>query len=83
MLAQSGYSTSQELFLLEHEALRYAPDLIIWSYVLNDPANPVYHNSNGELGRYYFKPILHTANFVSRKLFAINERIKKKLCNGI
>ena len=80
VLAQSGYSTSQELFLLEHEALRYSPDLIIWSYVLNDPANPVYHNSNGELGRYYFKPILHTANYVSRKLFEINERIKKANC---
>lgn len=80
VLAQSGYSTSQELFLLEHEALRYSPDLIIWSYVLNDPANPVYHNSNGELGLYYFKPILHTANFVARKLFEINERIKKDNC---
>jgi lysophospholipase L1-like esterase len=80
VLAQSGYSTSQELFLLEHEALRYSPDLIIWSYVLNDPADPVYHNSNGELGRYYFKPILHTANYISRKLFEINERIKKANC---
>jgi lysophospholipase L1-like esterase len=80
VLAQSGYSTSQELFLLEHEASRYSPDMIIWSYVLNDPAHPVYHNSNGELGRYYFRPRLHTASFVSRKLFEINERIKKEDC---
>ena len=80
VLAQTGYSTSQELFLLEHEAFRYSPDLIVWTYVLNDPADPVYHNANGELGRYYFKPILHTANFVSRKLFEINEHIKAVNC---
>jgi len=80
VLAQQGYSTSQELFLLEDEAFRYSPDLIVWTYVLNDPAHPVYHNPNGELGRYYFKPIFHTANFVFRKLFEINERIKKANC---
>lgn len=82
VLAQSGYSTSQELFLLQHEAFRYSPDLIVWSYVLNDPAHPVYHNSNGELGLYYFKPFLHTANFVSKKLFQINERRKKANCEA-
>ncbi|MEZ5503380.1 MAG: SGNH/GDSL hydrolase family protein [Halioglobus sp.] len=80
ILAQSGYSTSQELFLLEHAAFRYAPDLIVWSYVLNDPAHPVYHDSNGELGRYYFEPVLHTAHFVARKLFEISERIKSIDC---
>ncbi len=80
VLALSGYSTSQELYLLEHEAFEYSPDLIVWAYVLNDPADPVFHNANGELGRYYFKPVLHTANFVSRKLFEINERIKKEDC---
>ena len=73
VLAQAGYSTSRELFLLEHEAFKYSPDLIIWSYVLNDPAHPVYHNENGGLGQYYFEPRLHTAHFVSRKLFAFSE----------
>jgi lysophospholipase L1-like esterase len=81
VLAQSGYSTSQELFLLQHEAFRYSPDLIVWSYVMNDPAHPVYHNSNGELGRYYFKPRFHTVDFVSRKLFEINERNKSDGCD--
>ena len=80
VLANSGYSTSQELFLLKHEAFRYSPDLIIWSYVLNDPAHPVFHNANGELGRYYFKPAFHTANYVSRKLFEINEQRKAANC---
>ena len=80
VLAQTGYSTTQELFLLEQEAFQYSPDLIIWSYVLNDPAHPVYHNANGQLGLYYFKPVFHVANFVSRKLFEINERRKGANC---
>ena len=54
ILGESGYSTSQELILLENEAFNYNPNLIIWSYVLNDPAHPIYHNANGKLGRYFF-----------------------------
>jgi lysophospholipase L1-like esterase len=80
VLALSGYSTSQELYLLEHEAFNYSPDLIVWTYVLNDPADPVFHNANGQLGRYYFKPVSHTASFVTRKLFEINERINSGHC---
>ncbi|MEW6715644.1 MAG: SGNH/GDSL hydrolase family protein, partial [Nitrospirota bacterium] len=78
VLARSGYSTSQELILLENEALTYQPDLIIWSYMLNDPAHPVYHDANGELGRYYFKPKLHIIIFFSKKIFQIKESIKGK-----
>jgi lysophospholipase L1-like esterase len=80
VLARSGYSTSQELFLLENEAFDYSPNLVIWSYVLNDPAHPIYHNANGELGEYFFKPKLHTVNFLSKRLFQLNEQIKKKNC---
>ena len=43
VLARSGYATSQELVILRSEALAYEPDLILWSYVLNDPENPFYH----------------------------------------
>jgi lysophospholipase L1-like esterase len=82
VLAQAGYSTSQELFLLEHEAFKYSPDLIVWSYVLNDPAHPVYHNENGGLGRYYFEPRVHTAHFISEKLFAIFENWKASSCES-
>jgi len=56
LLARIGYSTSQELVLLDTEAFRYHPDLILWSYCLNDPAHPVYHNANGALGQYYYRP---------------------------
>ena len=80
VLAQSGYSTSQELFLLENEAFRYSPDVIIWSYVLNDPAHLVYHNASGELSLYYFKPAIHTASFISEKLFQISEKLKAYQC---
>jgi GDSL-like Lipase/Acylhydrolase family len=56
LLARAGYSTGQELVLLEEEAFRYEPDMILWSYCLNDPADPVYHNANGNLGAYYYQP---------------------------
>lgn len=81
ILALSGYSTSQELILLKKEALCYSPNLIIWSYVLNDPAHPIYHNANGELGRYFFKPKIHTISFILKKLFEIKEKIKSKNCD--
>ena len=80
VLAENGYSTIQELILLKNEAFDYHPDLIIWSYALNDPAHPVYHNANNELGRYFFKPKLHILSFVSYKLFALNEKRKGQNC---
>ncbi|MBI5675437.1 MAG: SGNH/GDSL hydrolase family protein [Nitrospirae bacterium] len=80
VLARTGYSTAQELILLKNEAFNYQPDLIIWSYMLNDPAHPVYHNANGELGRYYFKPKLHFVNFVRKKIFELKEESKSKNC---
>src|SRR6185436_16109066 len=54
VLARAGYSTSQELRLLESEAPRYAPAAVVWSYVLNDPAHPLYHDPSGELGLYHY-----------------------------
>ena len=80
ILAQNGYSTSQQLYLLEHEAFRYAPDLIIWSYVLNDPAHPVYHDANGQIGLYHFRPKLYTASFLREKLFLIREKFRWRNC---
>jgi lysophospholipase L1-like esterase len=80
VLARSGYSQSQELIVLENEAFRYEPDLILWSYVLNDPAHPVYHDANGELGKYYYRPRSHLAHFFSARLFALRENIKSRHC---
>jgi lysophospholipase L1-like esterase len=80
VLARLGYSTSQELVLLEEEALRYDPDLILWSYVLNDPAHPVYHNCNGELGTYYYRPRSYLVHLVAARWFALGERWKGRGC---
>jgi len=80
ILAVSGYSTSQELILLEEQAFNYNPDLIIWSYVLNDPGHPLYHEVNSELGRYFFKPKTHFSHYISKKLFLIKEKKKGKNC---
>ena len=80
LLALGGYSTSQELFLLEHEAFRYSPDLIVWSYVLNDPAHPIYRGASGEVGSYHYEPRFHTVHFVYDKLFKIIEKFKGLGC---
>ena len=63
---RSGYSTSQELVILEDEAFQYNPDLVMWSYVLNDPAHPVYHNANGELGCFWYTPSILLAAFPAK-----------------
>lgn len=79
-LARSGYSTSQEIVILEAEGLRYQPDLILWSYVLNDPAHPVYDDANGRLGRYFYEPRWYTVHFIRKKLFRVRMRIAEAEC---
>jgi lysophospholipase L1-like esterase len=79
-LARSGYSTSQELLVFEEEGLRHQPDLVVWSYVLNDPAHPVFHDANGELGRFHHAPRVHALHFVRRKLFQARERWRRHAC---
>jgi lysophospholipase L1-like esterase len=81
VLARTGYSTSQELIIFKNEAFRYNPDLIIWSYALNDPAHPVYRGANGELGLYFFKPKSYLAYFIMKKIYLINEKIKGRHCD--
>lgn len=55
VFATTGYSTRQQRALLDI-AFRYAPDLVLWTYVLNDPADPLIDNANGELGTYWHAP---------------------------
>ncbi|HZR79949.1 MAG TPA: SGNH/GDSL hydrolase family protein [Candidatus Binatia bacterium] len=82
VLAVPGYSSSQEEVILEREAMRYEPDLIVWSYCLNDPAHPLYHDSNGQLGRYFHRPALYVADLVERGLFSAREwwRARTRRC---
>jgi len=79
-LARSGYSTSQELILLEDETFQYHPDAVLWSYVLNDPAHPVYHNANGELGRFWYVPSFYVVHVVHKALFQMQEKLKRFQC---
>jgi len=80
VLARSGYSTSQQLVVLEREAYAYEPDLVVWSYVLNDAAHPIYHNANGELGLYHHRPRVHALAWLSRRLFLAREAWKGRGC---
>ena len=74
LLARAGYSTSQELVLLDTEAFRYQPDLILWSYCLNDAADPVFHNANGNLGVYYHPPGLQLAALARATAFRVRQK---------
>jgi len=80
VLARSGYSTSQELIILEEEAFQYHPDMVLWSYVLNDPAHPVYHNANGELGRFWYVPRYHVVHALHKAMFQVQEKIRGYRC---
>ncbi|HEX5130869.1 MAG TPA: SGNH/GDSL hydrolase family protein [Candidatus Krumholzibacteria bacterium] len=80
LLARIGYSTSQEIVLLEDEAPRYHPDLILWSYCLNDPADPVFHNANGNLGRYWYRPTLQLAGLVRAFAFRLKQKLGGRGC---
>ena len=81
-LALSGYSTDQELIVLEQWGLRYQPDLILWNYVLNDAAHPVYHDANGEAGRYFNRPNWRGYHYLEGKLFEARERWRARHCPG-
>jgi lysophospholipase L1-like esterase len=82
LLARAGYSTSQQLRLLETETARYQPAVVLWSYVLNDPAHPVYHNPNGELGLYHYAPRSHLAHFAATRLFLLRESWRARSCRA-
>ena len=82
ILARQGYSTSQEVVLLRSEAFPYDPDLIVWSYVLNDPADPVFHNENSEAGRYFFRPKVFLFHFIRQELFWLHERLARNSCGS-
>jgi hypothetical protein len=80
LLARIGYSTSQELVLLEEEAFRYEPDFILWSYCLNDPADPVYHNANGALGAYHYRPHLQLVALAKAFVFRARQKWRGRGC---
>jgi lysophospholipase L1-like esterase len=79
-LARTGYSTSQELLLLERDAYAYRPDVVVWSYVLNDPADPVFHDANGKLGRYFFQPDIQLVHRLRRLVFDTREKLAEQRC---
>ena len=80
VLARRGYSMSQELHVLENEAHLYDPDLILWSYVLNDPGDPVRHNFNGQLGAYYHRPRSYFLDRVAAGVFRLRESVRSQEC---
>ena len=74
-LALTGYTTSQELIVLKTEAFQYHPDLILWSYVLNDPAYPIYYEASGDLFLLY-EPKVHLWHLACEGSLRLKEAIE-------
>ena len=79
-----GYNTVQQLALWREEIVEFSPDLVIWNYVLNDIASPIYHDTLG-LGADFYSPKSKLLAKVESVLFAFNERIisTSKGCQSI
>jgi lysophospholipase L1-like esterase len=76
-LGVAGYSTAQELRLLETRVLEYKPDLILWNYVLNDPAT-----MDGGIARYFVPPtleLLPVFEVAIAKLMPLSDRQRRAL----
>jgi lysophospholipase L1-like esterase len=81
ILAVTGYSMQQEMIILQREAFRYGPDIIVWSYTLNDPADPLYHDAAGEIYKKFFRPKIHIVYAFKRALFVMREDILGRHCD--
>ena len=78
-LAVTGYNTTQEIRILKDVALRYNPDLILWSYCLNDPDHPVLHGgrSNGDRGIYFYTPRFFLWTYLAQKSYYLDEEVRR------
>ncbi|MCC7041984.1 MAG: SGNH/GDSL hydrolase family protein [Burkholderiales bacterium] len=79
LFAVTGYSTAQEFSLLDL-AFGYRPDLIVWAYALNDPADPVFDNANGELGVYFDRPASYLVEYLRGLVHRARFRIRARDC---
>ncbi len=79
LFAVTGYSTMQEFPLLDM-AWRYRPDLVVWAYALNDPADPVFDNANGELGVYFDRPTSYLGEYLRGLVHRVRFRIRTRDC---
>jgi hypothetical protein len=53
---------------------------VLWSYVLNDPADPIFETANGELGIFHYAPRSHLAHFVATRLFLLRDAWRGRGC---
>ena len=84
-LARRGYTTQQELVLLKRQAFELEPDLILWSYCLNDPLDPLHHPIGfraAQLGERsgWTAPKIHVLAFLDHRFFLLREKIRSRQC---
>jgi lysophospholipase L1-like esterase len=84
-LARRGYTTQQELVLLKRRAFELEPDLVLWSYCLNDPLDPLHHPigfRTAQLGARsgWSTPSIHVLAFLEHRFFLLREKIRSRRC---
>jgi lysophospholipase L1-like esterase len=84
-LARRGYTTQQELVLLKRQAFELEPDLILWSYCLNDPLDPLHHPIGFRADRLRGRsgwdvPRIHVLAFLDHRLFLLREKLRSRHC---
>lgn len=70
----TGYSTAQEVSLLENTILGFAPDAILWQFHDNDSLDPRKSNADGGLAAYYSSPRSRFIDDITRKITAYHRK---------
>jgi hypothetical protein len=82
-LAHGGYNTSQETFLVEHDALPLEPRLVVLVYVLNDADHAIYGTSSGPVAAYYDRPPSYLLSWLAGRLYKIDEKRSEGPCGPL
>lgn len=75
LIAETGYTMEQELILFKERGRQFKPDLLLWSYCLNDPANALYHSHTNMFVQYFYEPASYLWFELKRKAFLLYQRV--------
>jgi lysophospholipase L1-like esterase len=70
----AGYSTAQEVALLEKTILGFSPDAVLWQFHDNDSMDPRKSNADGGLAAFFSSPRSRFIDDISRKITAYRRK---------
>jgi lysophospholipase L1-like esterase len=77
-LARGGFGWREELVLFERQVFDYSPDVVVWSYVLNDAEELIY--GGDEITRTFYHPRSHLAHLITNAWFLRREGRRLTAC---